>query len=103
MRRAKVIMHGQPVAVFTAFDDERGYELAYLDGYEGPPISLRLPLARRTYTFTAFPAFFDGLLPEGPQLEALLRRAKLDRLDYFAQLVTVGGDLVGAVSVERLP
>jgi serine/threonine-protein kinase HipA len=43
---------------------------------------------------------FDGLLPEGAQLEALLKTHKIDRNDYFKQLVTVGRDLVGSLSVR---
>jgi serine/threonine-protein kinase HipA len=53
-----------------------------------------------TYLFETFPPFFEGLLPEGYQLDALLRKAKLDKNDYFSQLVTVGRDLVGSVTVE---
>jgi serine/threonine-protein kinase HipA len=52
------------------------------------------------YEFKTFPPFFDGLLPEGAQLEGLLRLKKLDRSDYFGQLISVGQDLVGAVTVE---
>ena len=55
------------------------------------------------YQFDGFPPFFDGLLPEGAQLEALLRQQKLDRDDGFGQLLTVGGDLVGAVTVAPAP
>jgi serine/threonine-protein kinase HipA len=42
------------------------------------------------------------LLPEGPQLEALLRKHKIDRHDAFRQLVTVGEDLVGSLTVHEL-
>ena len=35
-------------------------------------------------------------------LEALLRELKIDRNDAFAQICAVGGDLVGAVTVEPL-
>ena len=33
-------------------------------------------------------------------LEGLLRQRKIDRLDYFAQLIAVGGEMVGAVTVQ---
>ena len=72
----------------------------YVDGYEDTPISLTLPVRQEPYTFKEFPAVFDGLLPEGVQLEALLKIHKIDRNDYFEQLVTVGGDLVGSLSVR---
>ena len=32
-------------------------------------------------------------------LEGLLRQRKIDRKDFFAQLVAVGADTVGAVTV----
>jgi serine/threonine-protein kinase HipA len=35
-------------------------------------------------------------------LEGLLRQKKIDRSDLFFQLVAVGGDLVGAVTVEEV-
>ena len=47
-------------------------------------------------------ADFDGLLPEGVQLTALLQRGKIDKHDLFSQLVAVGADLVGAVTIEVL-
>ncbi len=78
------------------------YSFEYEPGYAGPPVSLALPLRRDAYRFDRFPPFFDGLLPEGWQLEALLRQAKLDRTDLFGQLLAVGADPVGAVTVEPL-
>jgi serine/threonine-protein kinase HipA len=77
-----------------------GCQFAYLEDYTGTPVSLTLPVRREPYVFAGFPPVFDGLLPEGPQLEALLRMHKIDRSDAFAQLVTVGSDLVGSLSVR---
>jgi serine/threonine-protein kinase HipA len=102
MRKASIAMHGTPAGVLD--EEIRGsrYVFRYLDGYDGPPVSLTMPLGTRTYTFETFPPVFDGLLPEGIQLEALLRHAKIDRNDFFSQLVVVGGDLVGAVTATEL-
>ena len=36
------------------------------------------------------------------QLEALLRKHKIDRNDAFGQLVIVGSDLVGSLTVTKL-
>ena len=76
------------------------FAFEYDEAYRGPPISLTMPLTQRQYTFAGFPAFFDGLLPEGMMLEALLKQAKIDRDDYFTQLITVGQDMVGSVTVR---
>lgn len=102
MRKAKVYMHGEWAGVLTEQDADGGYDFAYLPDYEGAPISLTMPLAENPFHYDTFPSFFDGLLPEGYQLEALLKRCKLDRYDYFSQLVQVGADMVGAVTVERM-
>jgi serine/threonine-protein kinase HipA len=78
------------------------WQFAYIQGYEGIPVSLTMPVQSEPYHFNGFPPVFDGLLPEGPQLEALLRKHKIDRSDSFQQLITVGGDMVGSLTV-RLP
>ena len=100
MRQARVRMHGIIAGVLQESDDGKSYVFAYNPDYSGPPISLTMPVTAKPYTFGDFPPFFDGLLPEGPQLEALLRAAKLDRHDRLGQLLTVGADLVGAATVE---
>ena len=68
----------------------------------GEPISLTMPLVKTPYYFDHFPPFFDGVLPEGLLLEALLQLKKIDREDYFSQLLCVGKDLVGAVTVRAM-
>lgn len=98
-KTARVRMHGKPAGMLVAESDGT-YSFHYEPGYDGPPVSLTMPVREAPYIFDRFPTFFDGLLPEGWQLEALLRRAKLDRHDYMGQLLTVGSDLVGAVTVE---
>ena len=61
-----------------------------------------MPLSQREYEFESFPPFFDGLLPEGYQLEGLLKIGKIDRNDFFTQLISVGDDLVGNVTVKEV-
>jgi serine/threonine-protein kinase HipA len=41
-------------------------------------------------------------LPEGVMLEGLLRIVKIDKKDYFSQLIATGNDLVGAVTVKLM-
>lgn len=101
MRRAKVYVHGHLAGHLVEVEAAACYRFEYLEQYRGEPISLRMPTSQPVYEFDRFPPFFDGLLPEGFQLEALLRQQKLDRHDYFGQLVAVGSDLVGAVTVEE--
>ncbi|WP_265822335.1 HipA N-terminal domain-containing protein [Geovibrio ferrireducens] len=100
MRKALVYQQGIPAGFLT--ETERGYEFQYLPDYDGTAVSLTLPVAGKSYQFDDFPPFFDGLLPEGYQLESLLRRLKIDRNDSFSQLMAVGADLVGSVTVEEV-
>ena len=98
MRRAQVYMLGQLAGSLT----ERGpsqFVFRYREGYSGPPVSLSMPVSRRDHPFDRFPPFFEGLLPEGEMLEGLLRQRKLDRDDMFGQLLAVGEETVGAVTV----
>ena len=61
-----------------------------------------MPVRREVYRFDTFPPYFDGVLPEGIQLEGLLKMYKVDSDDYFQQLLITGLDLVGAVTVEEI-
>lgn len=99
MRKARVYFQKNPAGHLTEVDRGK-YVFEYDADYAGLPISWTMPVARKKFEFSSFPPFFDGLLPEGPQLEALLRLAKLDRHDELGQLIHVGKDMVGAVTVE---
>lgn len=101
MRTANVYLHDYPCGVLEELEPGRKYGFQYDADYEGQPISLTLPVRRTPYEFSSFPAVFDGLLPEGDMLEGLLRNRKLDRTDLFGQLLAVGRDLVGAITVEE--
>lgn len=102
MRRAEVYMHGLKAGYLDELEFCKRYCFQYVPDYSSAPISLTLPVQLNPYDFTEFPPFFEGLLPEGLQLEGLLRIAKLDRHDLFGQLVKVGEDLVGAVTVKEV-
>jgi serine/threonine-protein kinase HipA len=98
MRRAQIDVMGQRAGVLEESAPGR-YRFRYDDAYSGPPVSLSLPVSKREFVFEVFPPFFEGLLPEGAMLEGLLRQCKIDRTDLFGQLLAVGGDTVGAVTV----
>jgi len=100
MRSALVNQQGIPAGHLR--EEESGdWSFHYLKNYNGPAISLTLPVQSEAYHFDHFPTVFEGLLPEGLQLEAVLRQHKIDRNDYFQLLVTVGGDLVGALTITE--
>lgn len=101
MKRVKVFVDGVLAGHLFEKEKNKSYEFAYLEGYRGSAISLTMPISHKTYHFDRFPPFFDGFLPEGFMLDALLRKAKLDKNDRFEQLMRVGGELVGNITVER--
>ncbi len=99
MRKAIVSVHNVEVG-FLVENTKNNFEFRYSEGYTGEPVSWTIPVRDEAYFFDEFPAFFDGLLPEGLQLEGLLKVYKIDRTDYFGQLMVVGADMVGAVTVK---
>jgi serine/threonine-protein kinase HipA len=101
MRRAIVMVHGKRSGVLTEVSRAE-YYFEYDENYEGEAVSLTMPLKHKKYAYKSFPPFFEGLLPEGIMLEGLLKIAKIDKKDYFSQLVTTGNDLVGAVTVKSM-
>jgi len=101
MRSAHIFMHGNLAGTLEEIDKGKRYQFKYSNEYNGDPISLTMSTDTSTYEFDRFPTFFDGLLPEGTMLEGLLRQNKIDAHDLFSQLLAVGQELVGAVTVEE--
>ena len=101
MRQAIILTHGKRAGILTevATND---YNFEYDQNYTGEPVSLTMPTNHKKYSYKSFPPFFEGLLPEGVMLEGLLRIAKIDKNDYFSQLIATGNDLVGSVTVQLL-
>jgi serine/threonine-protein kinase HipA len=102
MRQAKVFVKAIEAGILTEIVAGRKYRFQYLEGYNAHPVSLTMPVNRLQWDFDTFPSFFDGLLPEGIQLEGLLKSRKIDRDDCFSQLMAVGEDMVGAVTVKEI-
>lgn len=98
-RRAAVHQMGI-LAGYLEEMDAGAWSFTYCPEYLGQPVSLTMPLRREPYTFDRFPSVFEGLLPEGVQLEAVLRKHKIDRDDPYSQLIVVGVDMVGSLTVE---
>lgn len=102
MKKAKIYVKGIEAGTLTEVRQGKEYLFEYLDGYAGLEVSKTMPKDVKVYRFEQFPPFFDGLLPEGTQLEGLLKIMKADRKDYFSQLIAVGDDMVGAVTVKEI-
>lgn len=102
MKKAKVYINRIEAGTLSELEFGKRYLFKYQENYRGNPVSLTMPVSQPMYEFNSFPPFFDGLLPEGYQLEGLLKFAKIDRNDLFSQLLAVGDDLVGNVSVKEI-
>lgn len=102
MKSAKILVSGLEAGILNELDFGKRYRFEYLQNYSGTPVSLTMPLSQLVYEYDSFPPFFDGLLPEGYQLDGLLKFGKIDRNDLFSQLIAVGDDLVGNVTVKEM-
>lgn len=99
MRTALTKIHNIEAGLLIE-EDNNTYTFVYKDDYSGEPVSLTMPISQKKYIFNNFPPFFEGLLPEGIMLEGLLKINKLDKNDYFSQLISVGEDVIGAVTLK---
>ena len=102
MKKAKIFVDNHYAGLLIEIQKNKEYQIIYSDNYRGPSISLTLPSHQKIYLFQQFPPFFEGLLPEGPMLEALLKKTKIDTNDLFEQLMKVGGDMIGNITVKKI-
>lgn len=100
MRKAKIYVNGIFAGILEELIYKKHYRFSYTENYAGAPVSLTMPTSQIEYNYEGFPPFFDGLLPEGIMLESLLKKKKIDRDDHMSQLLAVGQDMVGNVTVE---
>lgn len=99
MKKADIYQQTVLAGILEELGEGR-WRFTYTNDYSGKPVSLTMPVSQRVHEFNGFPPALEGLLPEGAQLEAMLRRYKLDRNDLFGQLMVVGQDLVGSLTVR---
>lgn len=102
MRKAKVFVKGVEAGSLIELQQGKEYLFEYLDGYGGLEVSRTMSRKVKVYRYDKFPPFFEGLLPEGIQLEGLLKINKIDKKDYFSQLIAIGDDMVGVVTVKEI-
>ena len=101
MKKAKVYIHNSEAGILTEHSKHK-YTFEYQTNYIGEPVSLTMPVKNEVYYYNEFPSFFEGLLPEGFNLIQLLRLRKIDQKDYFSQLMYVGTDVIGAVTIIEI-
>lgn len=103
MRTADIFFRDSLAGKLIEIVQNREYRFVYEKEYSGPPVSLTMPIEQQEYQYDIFPPFFEGLLPEGYQLEAVLKIKKIDRNDLMSQILATGSDTVGAVTIKEAP
>lgn len=88
----------------TLNDVDGGVKFEYDTNYltsSLPPVATTLPLTAEPRVFAngATPAFFTGLLPEGPRLIAMKNRIKTSLNNELALLLDIGSDTIGDVQI----
>jgi serine/threonine-protein kinase HipA len=73
MRKAKVFVNGIEAGILSEIKPGSEYIFEYPEGYTGPEVSRTMLPSKKKYSYSNFPPFFEGLLPEGIQLEGLLK------------------------------
>ncbi|MEO0023846.1 MAG: hypothetical protein RL196_287 [Actinomycetota bacterium] len=99
---AHIYKQGELAAVFSKENGKVRFD--YLSDYVTlgkPAIASTLPLTSEPIILAngATPAFFAGLLPEGPRLQAMRSRIKTSLNDDVGLLLEIGADLIGDVQV----
>lgn len=77
MKQARIYVNGEEAGILKELMYLKHYVFEYNSGYSGQAVSLTMPTTSRIWEYKNFPPFFDGLLPEGFQLEGLLKIRKL--------------------------
>ena len=85
----------------TLHQDERGYvSFVYDDAYQGPPLSLSMPVTNRIYRDAVVRPYLLGLLPDSErQRRAIARQHDVSASNPVALLSCIGLDCPGAVQV----
>ncbi len=97
-RSVKVFLYGWYTGLLV--EDRYGYTFEYDDNYNGPPLSISLPVVKQKYHSKELHPFFRSLAPEGWLLKQYSKHQKIDERDTFQMLCHNGKDMIGAVTFE---
>lgn len=101
--RTLVAWWEQHVVGVLALDRHGAMRFAYDDDWladdAAPPLSLSLPKRPGSFSHRRCAPFFDGLLPEGSERDAVARALGVSPDHTFGILAGVGGEVAGAVSL----
>ena len=100
MLHRKAFVYKKGVLAGVLQDLEHGLEFSYFPEYSGVSVANTLPLGSVVSRPSGrAPAFFKGLLPEGPRLEAVAWKVKTSIGDDLNLLIAIGADPIGDVQI----
>ena len=101
--RTLVVWWERRVAGTLALDRHGAMRFAYDDGWLSddatPSLSLSLPKRSQSFPSRRCAPFFEGLLPEGSERDAVARALGVSADNAFGILAGIGGEVAGAVSL----
>jgi len=81
--------------------DNREYIFSYLDGYQGDPVCLAMPVRKEPYRSDFLFPYFFNMLSEGANRQVQSTLLHIDENDDFGiMLATAQFDTIGAVTVN---
>lgn len=98
VRRLRVKLAGQEVGDLL-LKENGNLQFQYRPGYDGPPLSVGLPVRNEAFPHRDCQAWFGGLLPEGDVRDSLARALGTSAANQFRILGEIGGDCAGAVEL----
>lgn len=96
-RRVKILLYGQAVGELT--ESEQGFLFRYYPHYQGPSLSLSLPVQQREFLSQRLHPYFASLAPEGWLRQRYSHLQKRDEHDQLGMLIENGKNLLGAVQI----
>ena len=96
-----VYQQGAQAGVLEELDGGR-WRFTYAEGYAGESVSLTMPAAQAIHEFDRFPSPFEGLLPREFSWRPCCGATSLIAPIFFGQLIVVGQDLVGSLTVKEV-
>ncbi len=102
MSRSLTVRWGDVIAGLLTLDDHGAMSFRYADEWlvnsDAPSLSFSLPKRPEPFQERECRAFFDGLLPEGPQRDAVASTLGVSPGNPFALLEQLGGEVAGALT-----
>ncbi|WP_380179418.1 HipA N-terminal domain-containing protein [Kalamiella sp. sgz302252] len=83
-------------------ESAKGYNFTYYPYYNGPAVSLSMPVRPEPYFSKDLHPFFKGLAPEGWLRTRYSELQKIDNKDLLGMLMQNGKDLLGAVVLREI-